>query len=300
MADMSVAEWEALGCHMVLTDRNRTHHRIFVAQSGPREAPPVLLLHGFPTSGYDWSRIVPLLPGFRLIAPDFLGFGLSDKPRTHIYSLIEQAEFAIQIVEKLGLHSVQVVAHDYGVSVGQELLYRAAAKTLPFAVRRMAFLNGGLYPDLHRLRPVQRLLLSPAGAAVSRLMTRRAFGRAMANILSPHHPMGAEDLDAHWSLIVRGGGNRIGHRLITYVHDRRENGAQWIAALEDSPVPLAFIWGMLDPVSGAHVMHRLDRTLTGARLLPLLDVGHYPHWEVPERVADTLAQFLTRDPTDPA
>lgn len=292
MADLTVSAWEAMGHYMTLHDRHRVPRRLYVAEIGPLEGPPVLLLHGFPTSGYDWSRIIPLIPGYRFIAPDFLGFGLSEKPADHAYSLIEQAEFIIQIVERLGLKSVQIVAHDYGVSVGQELLYREAAGTLPFAITRMAFLNGGLYPDLHRLRPVQRLLLSSFGGIAGRLLNRRAFGRAMANILSPKHQMTPADLDQHWALITRNGGHRIGHRLIQYVLDRRENGPQWVAALEGSRVPLAFIWGMLDPVSGAHVMQRLEATVTGAVMVPLADVGHYPQWEAPGRVAEVLREFL--------
>lgn len=294
MAHLTAAGWESKGGYIALTDRNGDPQRIFVVQVGPRDGRPVLMLHGFPTSGYDWSRIVPLLPDRRLIIPDFLGFGLSDKPADHGYSLIEQAEFMIQLVGRLGLSSVQVVAHDYGVSVAQELLYRATVGTLSFSLTRVAFLNGGLFPDLHRLRPIQRLLLSPLGAAAGRLVTRRAFGRAMRDLLSPSHPMTGAELDEHWGLVRRAGGLRIAHRLIRYVVDRRENGVQWVAALEGSPVPLAFIWGMLDPVSGAHVMERLERILPEAVLAPLPDVGHYPQWETPERVAEALHDFLER------
>ena len=93
--------------------------------------------------------------------PDLLGFGASSKPREHHYSLLEQADLVEALWEREGIESTVVVAHDYSVSVAQELLTRRAAGTLAVDVRALHFMNGGVYPDLHRPQPAQVALLDP-------------------------------------------------------------------------------------------------------------------------------------------
>ena len=64
----------------------------------PGAGPPLLLLHGFPSSSYDWRALLEALPGREALAFDFLGFGLSEKPRDHLYSLMWQADLVSELV----------------------------------------------------------------------------------------------------------------------------------------------------------------------------------------------------------
>ena len=73
--------------------------------------------------------------------------------------------------------------------------------------------------------------------------------------------------------------------------DREQFCRRWEGAIESTQVPLQFVWGMADPVSGAHVADRIRARLPGARLVELTDVGHYPQLEAPERV---LPEILRR------
>ena len=97
------------------------------------EGPLLVLLHGFPTSSYDWRHLIERSPGKAILAFDFLGFGLSDKPRDHSYTLSWQADLTEELVRR---HSngepVYVCAHDLGTSVATELLARALADELSF------------------------------------------------------------------------------------------------------------------------------------------------------------------------
>src|SRR2546430_6388667 len=86
-------------------------HRIFVRERDG-DGVPLLLLHGFPSSSYDWSRLLQLLPGRRCVCFDFLGFGLSDKPRDHVYSLHGQADLAVEIAKRTMGERIALVAHD--------------------------------------------------------------------------------------------------------------------------------------------------------------------------------------------
>jgi pimeloyl-ACP methyl ester carboxylesterase len=100
-------------------------------------ATPLTLLHGFPTSSLDWAGMFDRLsPERRLLALDFLGFGNSDKPKPHRYSLLEQADAVEAAWKHLGYERTALVAHDYGVSVAQELLARRDDGDLPSRSRR--------------------------------------------------------------------------------------------------------------------------------------------------------------------
>jgi pimeloyl-ACP methyl ester carboxylesterase len=247
------------------------------------------LLHGFPSSSHDWAKIAPALAEhYALTMPDLLGFGASHKPREHRYSLLEQADLVEALWAHEGIESTVVVAHDYSVSVAQELLTRRVAGVLAVDLRVVHFMNGGIYPDLHRPQPVQEALLDPEqGPQISAAMNRELFVAGLA----PTFPDGydsAADAAAIWQSFNLHDGQENAHLLIRYIEDRRENAERWTQVLQTTDVPLTFIWGMLDPVSGAHMAERIRERLPDAPFTALEDVAHWPPLEAPERVVAAL------------
>ncbi|MGB1404019.1 MAG: alpha/beta fold hydrolase, partial [Porticoccaceae bacterium] len=103
-------QWLAQGEHMQLLD-----HSIFVIDTGASTKPTILLLHGFPTSSWDWQPLwQTLAQDYRLIALDMLGFGFSDKPNNRHYTIHRQADFVEALVSAKALKQFHVLAHDYG------------------------------------------------------------------------------------------------------------------------------------------------------------------------------------------
>ncbi|WP_232248555.1 alpha/beta fold hydrolase [Streptacidiphilus rugosus] len=285
-----LSRWHADGRTIALRGRVGPH-MIFTRQDGPVDGLPVTLVHGFPTSSHDWAPVVPQLAaaGFRVTTLDLLGFGNSDKPRRHVYSITEQADLVESLWDELGIDRTALVAHDYGVSVAQELLARR-----PERITRMAWLNGGLYADLHRPLLVQRLLHGPLGPLLSRAVTRRGFRSSMRRVLG--RPVADADLDTMWTAISAANGHLLAHRLLRYIDDRRTHQARWVHALETYPGPVAFVWGPADPISGAHVLARIRERMPHAAIDELSEppaVGHYPQVEAPEAVAGHLVSFLS-------
>jgi pimeloyl-ACP methyl ester carboxylesterase len=285
MGSPSLDEWIAGG------ERLRVDgHEIFHRQDGPGDGRPVTLVHGFPTSSHDWAAIVPALTesGCRVTTLDLLGFGASAKPSGHEYTIDEQASIVEAVWDHLGIGPTALVAHDYGVSVAQELLHHDASR-----ITAAAFLNGGLYPDLHRPIRVQKLLHGPAGAVLQFLSTEPMYRRSIREILG--RPVADEDLHDMWRATSMNGGRRVQHRLLRYIDDRRVHGSRWQSALENYGGPMLFVWGPADPVSGAHVLPRLRERLPDARFVVLDEepaTGHYPQVENPEAVAAALSEFL--------
>ena len=280
----SIDQWWQAGERRVV-ELGGVERGIFVRRIGSGEH--MTLLHGYPSSSHDWAKVAPALAAeHELLMPDLLGFGASDKPADHDYSLHEQADLVEALWEQDGVAATHLVAHDYSATIAQELLARAAEGRLGVELGQVHLLNGGVYPDLHRPEPVQTALLDPEqGPKISAALTAEALAAA----LQPTYGAGFDgtaDSANIWRAISRG--EVLMHRLIHYMTDRRTHADRWVRALETTDVPLAFVWGMQDPVSGAHMAERIRERRPDAAFTALEDVGHWPPLEAPDRVLEAI------------
>lgn len=294
MTCMRIEDWRKRGKWF----EHRGHAIFYVDEAGAASAatrPALLLIHGFPTSSWDYTDIWPLLaPHFgRMIAPDMIGFGFSAKPPRYPYDLVDQADLHEHLLARLGVSEVHVLAHDYGVSVAQELLARHLERDRPsIKLLSVTLLNGGLFPETHRALLVQKLLLGPLGPLMSRLNSAPRLASSLRAVFGPQTPPSAEHLDAFWQLMTNNGGHRIAHRLIRYILDRRRNRDRWVHALQHTRVPLRLINGPADPISGAHMAERYRQLVPRPDVVSLPGIGHYPQVEAPQAVAEALLAFV--------
>ncbi|MCI5048313.1 MAG: alpha/beta hydrolase [Aquisalinus sp.] len=285
----TIEQWQARGEMMSLLG-----HDIFAVDEGVAERDTVLLIHGFPTSSWDWMPVWQALgQQYRLVAMDMLGFGYSAKPSSHTYSIMEQADIIEALVREKGLTRFHVLAHDYGDTVAQELLARQNNGSGAGKWQSVCFLNGGLFPETHKALLIQKLLLSPLGPLVNKLTSKPRFDKSFSNVFGPDTKPSVEELDAFWTLINYNDGKHIFHNLITYMSDRKEHRARWVRALRESVVPIALINGSVDPVSGAHMVARYREVVgTPDYFAALEGIGHYPQVEAPEEVSQHYLEFL--------
>ncbi|WP_444939021.1 alpha/beta fold hydrolase [Microbulbifer sp. JMSA002] len=271
------------------------NHQLFYVDSNPscRHKPVLLLIHGFPTSSYDWQKVwTQLTEHYRCIAMDMLGFGYSDKPKQHNYSIHQQADLHEALLQHLNINKVHLLAHDYGDSVAQELLARANNGGTTGYIS-VCLLNGGLFPETHQARLVQKLLLSPIGSLINKLMRYQQFCRSFSAIFGPETKPSDRELRDLWQILQYKNGNRLLYKLITYMYDRRKHRQRWIDALNLYPGPLLLINGSLDPVSGKHMVDRFRQLIDrAADIIELGKIGHYPHWEAPDHVVSAYLNFV--------
>jgi len=265
--------------------------RIFVrSQAG--DGPPVLLLHGYPSSSYDWRHAFELLPGRRLVTFDFLGYGLSDKPRDHRYSLLAQADLVSEIVARyFAGEPVVLVAHDMGSSVATEVLARDIDGRLPFELERMLLFNASLVLERASLLIGQKILRSRLGPIAARLTNERSFRRSFARIFSAEHPLSAEEAADQWALLAHNGGNRILDRLIFYLHERVAYAPRWHGALRDWSGRLELAWAGRDPICTEAVLQAVLALRPAAPLTRLSELGHYPQLEDPPAAIGVIESF---------
>ncbi len=288
--EISLAQWQARG-----QQYSHAGQPVFYVDEGQGEA--LALIHGFPTASWDWAPVWPeLTQRFRCIAPDMMGFGFTAKPRNHDYSILDQADLHEGLLASLGVSRVHVLAHDYGDTVAQELLARfldrQAAGQPGLELQSLCLLNGGLFPETHRARPVQKLLNSPLGPLLSRLMSERTFNRSFAAVFGPHTQPTAGELHDFWTLVSRDGGARLSHKLIRYINERRQHRERWVGALQKSTIAVRVINGPADPVSGRHMTERYRALIPDPDIVLLADhIGHYPQVEDPQGVMQAFLAF---------
>ncbi len=282
----SVSDWQD-GGRWVSTDAGR----LFV-RSSAGEGPTVLLLHGFPSCSYDFRSVVDRLAGRSWLTMDFLGFGLSDKPRSHRYSLFEQADLVEQVVASSASGPVVLAAHDMGTSVATELLARDLEGALTFDLQRAVLTNGSVILERASLRPIQKVLRGPFGAVAARLTNRRSFVRGFGRLFSPQHPLTSDEAAAQWALLTHNGGNRIAHLLSAYLDERVRYAHRWHGAVRDWPKPLGFVWGLDDPVATTNVLEGLRQLRPAADVVELPGLGHYPQIEEPQAFTDGVLGLL--------
>lgn len=288
--------WRTSGRHF-----HHNGHRIFW-QSGENGGTDDVLvcIHGFPSASWDWHALWPeLCQRFsRVIAPDMLGFGWSDKPRDHNYSLMEQADLHEALLKAEGIRRCHLLAHDYGVSVAQELLARHQARQArgddTLDIQSVCLLNGGLFPETHRPRLIQTLLRTPLGPLLAALTNERSFARSFAAVFGPDTRPDATGMHEFWQLLTHDGGQRIMHRLIRYIDERRLHRERWVGALQATTVPLRLINGPVDPVSGLHMAQRYRELVPAPDVVLLPGIGHYPQLEDPAGTWAALAAFHQR------
>lgn len=288
----AVAAWEARGRHRTLAG-----HRIFTldlpaAVDGGRE--PLLVLHGFPTSSFDFHLIADeLAHGRRVLLLDLPGYGLSDKPDLR-YTIDLAADVVAAFCEDLGVDEVALLTHDMGDTVGGELLARQLEGRWPVTVTRRVLTNGSIYIEMAKLSAGQQLLLTlpderlPSGATIG----EAELAAALRATFDPHSPVGAEELAALCELVTRTGGDRLLPRLIRYIEERRRSERRFTGAIEDHPAPLTVVWGTADPIAVAGMVDRLLAARPDADVVRLDGVGHYPMIEDPQRFAAAVATAI--------
>jgi pimeloyl-ACP methyl ester carboxylesterase len=280
--------------------RGRDHEllgqRVFVVEvpaTGPVAAPPLLVLHGFPTSSFDFHRVVDALAADRrVVLFDMLGYGLSAKP-DRPYRLVDQADLAQALVADLGIDRLGLLTHDIGDSVGGELLARQLEGAWPVEVTDRVVTNGTLYMDLVQLSAGQQLLEAlPDARLDAGALTRDNVVGGLIATFSPDHRVVDTELAAAWELISAGEGERLLARHARYIDERRRNETRFTPPVVDHPSPLTVVWGIDDPIAVPAMADRLAGARPDARVVRLAGVGHYPMVEVPARF---VAAVLGRD-----
>ena len=244
---MTAENWKSRGKFYSILNKN-----IFVIDEGTSKD-VLVILHGYPTSSFDYEKVLPeLSKHYRVIIHDHLGFGFSDKPDSYTYSLIDQADFALQLWNKMGLKEVTILANDYGTSVAKEILARKNHNLIPIKIKRIYLCNSSMRLEHLHLRNMDQLLKDKkVGRYVARLTSNgylRIKKKLKRNNLNPEvHSQ--YDIKEVWNNLNSDEGKKEIHLLSNFINERYTFWHRWTEALKASEIPIKIVWEKSDPVA---------------------------------------------------
>jgi pimeloyl-ACP methyl ester carboxylesterase len=279
---MTSNEWKSKG-KFIQVNNNRlfvidTNNGINTSQKS------MVILHGYPTSSFDYYKVLPeLSKNYRLILHDHLGFGFSDKPKDVDYSLVTQADIALELWRQLGLKKIYLFAHDYGTSVATEIIARYNANELDIEIEQLILTNGSIHIELSQLRTIQKLLKHKIlGKYVAKLTNFPIFRKNMKNIYFDTSRVTDNELKEMWKLIELNGGRKVIHKLTQYINERYLHWNWWVGALKETQIPTKIIWAKNDPIAVPAIAKLLSKEITNNTLYWLENTGHFLMLENPK------------------
>lgn len=299
--DLELSKWEHHGAY--ITIKKGKGLKVFVQEVGNSEATPnktLLLLHGFPESSFSYHLVLKGLQQYfeRIILFDFPGYGFSDKPRAgYSYSLLKQADVALEVWKHFGVSGGHLLAHDMGNSVATELVAREVENTIPTwfsaGFKSYTFTNGSIVLKFAELRIMQKLLLTSLGKFVSALSNKRIFRH---QIKSAHGdaPLSEVEISRLWSMITHNKGRTITHLTIKYLLDRKKYEAiRWLPAMANTKIPIHICWGEKDKVANLKIAYYLkEKVCPQAQLTIMKNTGHFCQIGSPDIWLSSILSFF--------
>lgn len=260
--------------------------RLYYYAAGTRGAgEPVVLLHGFPTSGHLWSQVVPLLPpGHRVVVLDLLGYGRSDPPGSAPVDLRGHADRLITVFDYLGINRACVIGHDAGGGVAQ-----IAAVRRPDRVSRLGLISSVAFDAW----PSREVKVARAMLPLTRHLPPAWFLSVVrADLLRGYqdHEKGAHDVD----LFLRPFAEESGRdAFVRHLESLNSEQTQAIGArLQEVAVPTSIVWGERDPFLPVALASRLHAAIRGSTLTILPGARHFLPAECANQVAHAVAGLL--------
>ncbi|WP_405599953.1 MULTISPECIES: alpha/beta fold hydrolase [unclassified Pseudoalteromonas] len=267
-------------------------HKVFTNTAGDITKPALLLIHGFPSASWDWEGMWQALSEqYFVITLDMLGFGLSDKPKNADYKITEQADLYTQFLNTLNINDIHILAHDYGDTVAQEILARQVHNQSSITINSVCFLNGGLFPEVHKPLFIQKLLISKLGWLVPKLMNKQKFANNLVTVFGKNTPPSTQVIGTLWTLLIYNDGLSVMPKLIHYINQRKQNRERWVGAIINSNIPITFIAGGEDPISGKHMIEHYKKLIPNARVQEFPELGHYPQVEDADAITQAYLKF---------
>jgi pimeloyl-ACP methyl ester carboxylesterase len=284
------------------TTATTTYHRVevdgvgvFYREAGPKDAPTIVLLHGFPSSSREYDTLIPLLATrYHLIAPDFPGFGQSDAPppSTYAYTFDHLAQTTDHLLEALKVGRYSLYIHDYGAPVGMRLILAHPERLQVLISQNGNVYQAGLGPKWSK---IAQYWADPAAhpEVINAFLSPEATKeRHIAGTSHPdrYNPDTWTDEIAHLS--------KPGQREIqaALLYDYRTNVAAypvWQAWLRQHQPPTLVAWGANDPsfIAAGATAFRADLPNAEIRLL---DAGHFALDEKNDEIAALILTFMAK------
>ncbi|HTX96185.1 MAG TPA: alpha/beta hydrolase [Mycobacterium sp.] len=272
-------------------------HRLFFREAGNPNAPTLLLLHGFPTSSYMFRNLLPALADrYHVVAPDHLGFGLSDAPSVYEfnYSFDVLTDLTARLLRTLGVGRYAMYVQDYGAPIGWRLALRDPAAITAIITQNGNGYDAGFVESFWKIVwAYQREQTSDTEAAVRQFLTLDATRWQYVTGVPDETLVDPECWHHDYALISRPGNDLVQLKLL---RDYATNALLYPRLHEyfrASHVPLLAVWGRGDEIFGPAGAQAFTDDLPDAEV-HLLDGGHFLLESALDAVAGLIRRFFAK------
>ncbi|MCJ1678966.1 alpha/beta hydrolase [Streptomyces sp. APSN-46.1] len=271
--------------------------RVAYRESGPADAPVLLLLHGFPTSSHQFARLMDALGDtpFRLIAPDYPGFGRTQTPQGFTYTFDRLADIVEGFTDALGLDRFALYVFDFGTPVGLRIAARRPQRVTGLIVQNGNAYEEGLSEAAREFMSLRREI--PGNEARIRALfteegTRFQYETGVADtaLISPDN----WTLDLHY-LGLPGRADAQADLAFDYASNLAHYPA-WQAWLRAADIPVLVVWGAGDPFFTPAGAKAYLRDAPDAEVHIVEDAGHFALETHLPTITPLIATFLTQLP----
>ena len=270
--------------------------RIFYREAGPKDAPTILLLHGYPSSSRMFATLIPLLADrYHLVAPDYPGFGESDAPATSVfaYTFDHLAKVVADFTQVVGLRDYVLYQQDYGGPIGMRLAVAHPERVRAIIVQNAVAHEDGLGPAWDVRRAFWKDRAAYEDKVIPGFMSLEgAKARHIGS--SPHlERYDPETWELEAALLSRAGQRQIQSDLFFDYQTNVAAYPSWQAWFRDHRPPLLVLWGKYDPSFALTEAEAHQRDVPDAEV-HILDAGHFALDEKVDEAATLIRDFLAK------
>lgn len=272
-------------------------HRLFFRQAGDPNRPALVLLHGFPTSSYMFRHLIPKLADrYHVIAPDHLGFGLSDAPSVQEFDYTFDAltDLTAALLRAVDVDRYAIYVQDYGAPIGWRLALRDPSSITAIITQNGNGYDAGFVDSFWKIvRAYQSEQTPETEGAVRRFLTLDATRWQYVTGVADETLVDPESWHHDYALISRPGNDLVQLKLL---RDYATNAPLYLRLHEyfrASQVPLLAVWGRGDEIFGPAGAQAFADDLPNAEIR-LLDGGHFLLESALDEVAELIVGFLGR------
>ncbi|WP_438977637.1 alpha/beta fold hydrolase [Polaribacter sp.] len=244
----------------------------------------LVILHGYLTSSYDYNKVIDeLSKKYRVIIPDLIGFGFSDKVFDYYFTSVDQADYILEFCKQLGLKNITFLGHDYGTAIVQEILARKNANVLGLQIKEFIYCNGNLPINHSNFLDTQDSLKSEVSKKIiTMLASFGVYKKTMKEIFFDNANITDEELKQMWLQLEYNHGRKVINFIYNYLRERKIFWNRWSLAIKETTVPIRIIWGKKDLLVDEIIPLNLANKVQANNIHWINDAGHFPMLEKPK------------------
>jgi pimeloyl-ACP methyl ester carboxylesterase len=243
----------------------------------------ILLIHGFGMSSYDYHKVIDELKlKYRLVIPDLVGFGFSSKPTNYYFSMIEQAQILIKLLEELKIKEVSFIVQGFGASVMCELLLIISAGYSGLKIDKIWLLNLSLSIELSPDIETQDNFAKYINDAFLKISSSfEMFKKYIRNSFFDKTKISDSELKTAWELLNINNGIKTLNFTNYWIVEIQQSSNRWLEAIKNTSASIEIIWGIDESSGDNETPNRIADFLKIEKTHLIENCGYYSMLEKP-------------------